>query len=319
MSSSTELNGWHPVVKRKEGLYFASGNFYLDPQQPVAHAIITHAHSDHAVAGSSRVYCSRITAELMRLRFGVRAAGQFLTYEEGETFFINGVACQFYSSGHMAGSVMVMIDWYGKKVLFTGDWNHVSCGQLPPCRFPPADILITETTYARPDMHHPALEKEIQKIADCKLKVVAGAYRMGKAQRLCYLMSRFAPDIPVFIHRHILPVNRIYERHSISTGSWQPYSRQLFSRLSKALYIVPPHTLPSFSGRNDLATTFITGWKHRHFHCDFITHISDHADWNGLLYMIQQVAPQVVYTVHGKGTHLQTHFFASPTQIFEII
>ncbi len=33
------------------GLYCAAGDFHVDPWQPVARALITHAHADHARGG----------------------------------------------------------------------------------------------------------------------------------------------------------------------------------------------------------------------------------------------------------------------------
>lgn len=313
------MSGLHPVVKRKEGMYFPAGNFYLDPQRAVQHAIVTHAHADHAVAGSAHVYCSRLTALLMQLRYGKRAAGTFHIIEEQKDFFVNGIQCRFYASGHIGGSMMVMIKWDDKKVLFTGDWNHSGCGHLTPCRFPKTDILITEATFASPMMNHPPVEDEIKKISETGTSVVAGAYRIGKAQRLSYLMSKYAPHIPVFIHRDIVPVHQLYEKNGICTGKWQPYSKQNFSKEKTALYIVPPQTLPDFYGSPHAATTFITGWKKWHYRCNFITNISDHADWNGLLQMVQQTNPSVVYTMHGSGKHFQTHFFASGIDVFEIL
>src|SRR6516225_3084223 len=40
------------VVQRPEGLYCPPGDFYIDPWRPVARAVITHAHSDHARYGN---------------------------------------------------------------------------------------------------------------------------------------------------------------------------------------------------------------------------------------------------------------------------
>jgi len=39
------------VVLRPEGLYCPPGDFYIDPWRPVARAVITHAHADHARVG----------------------------------------------------------------------------------------------------------------------------------------------------------------------------------------------------------------------------------------------------------------------------
>ncbi len=312
------MSDLHPVVRRKEGMFVPSGNFFLDPQRAVNHAVVTHAHADHAVAGSANVYCSKLTAELMKLRFGDRAAGKFYLYEEEEDFSVNGIPCRFYAAGHIGGSMMVMMKWKNKNVLFTGDWNHSPCGHLTPCRFPKTDILITEATFAAPSMNHPDIAGEIKKISESGVKVVAGAYRTGKAQRLSYLMSKHAPQTPVFVHRDIVPVHRLYEKNGVNTGNWQPYSRQHFQKEKTALYIVPPQTLPSFYGSREVATTFITGWKHWHKQCTFVTNISDHADWNGLLQMVSETKPSVIYTMHGSGKHFQTHYFASGIDVFEI-
>jgi hypothetical protein len=38
------------VVVQPEGLYCPQGDFYIDPWRPVARAVVTHAHGDHAPA-----------------------------------------------------------------------------------------------------------------------------------------------------------------------------------------------------------------------------------------------------------------------------
>ena len=55
------------------GLYCKYGDFYIDPQQTVKVAVISHAHADHAIAGNSEVYCTEATAAFMQLRYGKNA------------------------------------------------------------------------------------------------------------------------------------------------------------------------------------------------------------------------------------------------------
>ena len=42
-----------PLEVTEAGLYCAAGDFHVDPWQPVSRALITHAHADHARAGSA--------------------------------------------------------------------------------------------------------------------------------------------------------------------------------------------------------------------------------------------------------------------------
>lgn len=53
-----------------QGLYCEAGQFYIDPWRPVDHAVITHAHSDHARWGSGHYLCHHDTLPILRLRLG---------------------------------------------------------------------------------------------------------------------------------------------------------------------------------------------------------------------------------------------------------
>jgi putative mRNA 3-end processing factor len=52
------------------GLYCAAGGFHIDPWQPVARAVITHAHGDHLRAGSTSYLCSAVAVAIVRQRLG---------------------------------------------------------------------------------------------------------------------------------------------------------------------------------------------------------------------------------------------------------
>jgi glyoxylase-like metal-dependent hydrolase (beta-lactamase superfamily II) len=39
----------------KQGLYCRPGKFYVDPPRPVARAVVTHGHADHARPGEDGV------------------------------------------------------------------------------------------------------------------------------------------------------------------------------------------------------------------------------------------------------------------------
>ena len=58
------------LVPRPEGLYCPPGDFYIDPMRPVARALVTHAHSDHATRGHGAVLATRETLDIMAIRLG---------------------------------------------------------------------------------------------------------------------------------------------------------------------------------------------------------------------------------------------------------
>ena len=57
------------------GLYCEPGDFHIDPTRPVARAVITHGHGDHARAGNERVLATPETIAIMRQRYGELAGG----------------------------------------------------------------------------------------------------------------------------------------------------------------------------------------------------------------------------------------------------
>ena len=83
--SPTEL-----LVQTQAGLYCPLGAFYIDPVRPVARALVTHAHSDHARSGHEAVLATAETLDLMRLRYGEDFAGTTQAVGYGETVRLDG-------------------------------------------------------------------------------------------------------------------------------------------------------------------------------------------------------------------------------------
>lgn len=73
------------IILRPEGLYCPAGDFFIDPWRPVDHAVITHAHADHARTGHRRYLASAEGERVLRARLGDIAL-QTLTY--GERIYI---------------------------------------------------------------------------------------------------------------------------------------------------------------------------------------------------------------------------------------
>src|SRR5689334_12898802 len=91
-----------------KGLYCAQGDFYIDPWKPVQKAIITHAHSDHAKAGSDYYLCHHLTKPLLRARLGEH---NFQSVEWNEQLNINGVKISLHPAGHIIGSSQIRVEY----------------------------------------------------------------------------------------------------------------------------------------------------------------------------------------------------------------
>jgi putative mRNA 3-end processing factor len=290
------------------GLYCKYGDFYLDPKGPVTTAVISHAHADHAISGNNSVYCTEATAAFMHLRYGKNAAKVFNIAAYHKPFSINHVKITFIPAGHMLGSAQVLMEHDGVCYLYTGEYKLQPDATCEPIEWVKADVLVTESTFADPDILHPGPIAEIQKLNDIKINILLGAYSLGKSQRLIKLINEHAPQKKILVHHRIMPINAIYEKLGYSPGRYQVYSRKLMKEQEEYIYIVPPFTFDSYINAKGVKRLFASGWENLQVNKNDTLFISDHVDWNDILLAVQHVNPSQIWTLHGHGAHLKKYF-----------
>jgi putative mRNA 3-end processing factor len=290
------------------GLYCRYADFYLDPQQPVTNAVISHAHADHAVSGNSNVYATRATYAFMQLRYGKSAAKVSYTIAYDVPFTIGDVQLTFIPAGHMPGSAQVLMEYKGVKYLYTGDYKLQADATCEPMKFVKADVLITESTFADPTTAHPDPVEEIKKLNDIKINILLGAYSLGKSQRLIRMINDYAQQKKILVHHRIMPINAIYQKMGFDLGAHQVYNRKLMKEQQEYIYIVPPFTFDSYLRATGVKRLFASGWKNLQVNAQDTLFISDHADWADIIKTVEQTQPRQVWTLHGNGTHLKNYF-----------
>lgn len=296
------------IIKKPEGLYCPYGDFFLDPQLPVNLAVITHAHNDHAKPGNNHVFCTLQTALIMKLRYKNNAAKQFSTHNYLVNFKIKDINITFYPAGHILGSAMVLLQYQNTRYLFTGDYKLQPDATCQPIQFTNADVLITETTFANPEVIHPNPANEIKKLNAINSNIMLGVYALGKAQRINKLISDYCTQKKVLVHHSILPIHLFYKNEGINVGVFEPYNRKIMKQNSlNYIYLVPPVTYNSYQRVTNVVRVFASGWKNLHTNPEKALYISDHVDWDDILFTIDKVQPQQIWTIHGNGQHLKNY------------
>ena len=121
-----------------------------------------------------------------------------------------GGVLQFFYAGHILGAASPVVDWAGRRIVFSGDIGRYD----DPILFDPetprgADYLVMESTYG--DRRHDAIDAE-EALGDIIAKtirrggtVVVPAFAVGRAQSLIFHIARLksagriAKDIPVYL------------------------------------------------------------------------------------------------------------------------
>jgi putative mRNA 3-end processing factor len=297
------------IEKTPNGLYCKYGDFYLDPQLPVHTAVISHAHGDHAKPHNNQVFCTLNTAAIMKLRLKKNAAQEFFVKSYSELFTLNDVKVSFLPAGHILGSALVKMEYQNCIYLFTGDYKLQEDETCEPLELCSAHVLITETTFANPEIKHPNPVLEIEKLNKIDSNMMIGVYGLGKAQRLTNLIHKICPQKNILLHYSIYPIHQLYQTAGYSLGSFKHYDRKVMKNNSKNnVYLVPPLTYNSYHHAKDVVKIFASGWENLQKGNTIKLYISDHVDWDDILKTIEIVKPGEVWTIHGDGNHLKNYF-----------
>jgi putative mRNA 3-end processing factor len=298
-----------------DGLCCRPGGFHIDPVRPVARALITHGHSDHARPGHGAVLATAETLDLMRLRYGDGFAGSAQPIRYGEPLALDGVTVSFHPAGHVFGSAQILVEAGGLRIVASGDYKDVAdptCAPFAPVR---CDVFITEATFGLPVFRHGDPDAEIAKV----LRSVAvfperphmiGAYALGKAQRVIALLRAAGYDQPVYLHGAVEAITRYYASN-MELGELVLAGDANRDALAGAVVICPPAALNDRWSRRfgDPVTAFASGWmriraRARRRGVELPLVISDHADWDGLTAVIAATGAPEIWVTHGADDAL---------------
>jgi putative mRNA 3-end processing factor len=307
-----DVRSWLQV--RPEGLYLPGVDAWVDPAHPVARAIITHGHADHARGGHGEVWATPETLAIMAERYGPQPGARPLGY--GEVQGLDGVRLSLHPAGHVLGSAQVRLERDGAVVVVSGDYKRRADPTCAPFEPVPCDIFVTEATFALPVFRHPPAEQEISRAlashaANPDRALLIGAYALGKAQRVVALLRAAGHDAPIYLHGAMVRLMALYQAHGIDLGELRTVAGTPSAALAGHIVIAPPSALQDrWSRRLPSAaegpiTAMASGWmrvraRARQRGVELPLIISDHADWDELTATLTELRPREVWVTHGR-------------------
>ena len=294
------------------GLYCPPGDFHIDPVRPVARAIVTHGHADHARPGHGAVLATPATLDIMALRMGDEAGGERQPLDYGERLDLNGVDVRLAPAGHVLGSAQVAVEHRGCRVVVSGDYKRrpdPTCARFEPVT---CDVFVTEATFALPVFRHPPTEDETAKLLASVARFpgrthLVGAYALGKAQRVIKHLREQGYDRPIYLHGAMEKLCALYQQFGVDLGELRLVADFSKEDLIGEIVVAPPSaTRDRWSRRfTDPVTVFASGWmrvraRARQAGVELPLIISDHADWDELISTVEDLSPGEVWVTHGR-------------------
>lgn len=296
-------------VTHPNGIYLPEADLWLDPHFGGKRAFISHAHSDH-VARHEMTFCSEVTRDLMKTRYGYKSEGEMRVLPMREVVEWEGWELRLLPAGHIIGSAMLHLTRKadGATLLYTGDYKLRQGLSSERCELLHADTLIMECTFGLPQFTFPPTAQVVAQVLkfvqetleDGGIPVLLG-YSLGKAQEILCALAEAGH--PVMVHKSIWDMTRAV---APLLGKLPDY--HLFDAAHAAGHVL---LFPPSNGRSIAIkklkvcrTAMMTGWalqpgaKFR-YQVDEIFPLSDHADYPELIETVEEVRPQRVWLVHG--------------------
>ena len=304
------------IVLAPEGLYCPSGAFFIDPVRPVARALITHGHSDHARSGHDSVLATPETLGIMAVRYGAGFSGSAQAIAPGDVLTLGDARISFHPAGHVFGSAQIRLAFPGMTIVVSGDYKRERDPTCRPFEVVPCDVFVTEATFGLPVFRHSRTEGEIDKLlASHRLfperAHLVGAYALGKAQRVMALLRQAGYDRPIYIHGAIEKLTTFYESEGIRLGDIRRVAAKDRPKLGGEIVICPPGALQDLWARKfgDPVVAFAAGGmrgraRARQKGVELPLVVSDHADWEALCTTVAETGCSKLLVTHGEADAL---------------
>jgi len=212
---------------------------------------------------------------------------------------------------------MLHLQGPNESLLYTGDFKLRSGRTVEPAEPMRADWLLMESTYGLPMFRFPpraVVETEL--IERCHAAIQVGrqplvfGYSLGKAQEIIAILH--SGGLNVTAHGSIHSICAIYHEAGVDLGPVCKYAAADFhgpkqlDLAERGVLVAPPSAARgAFSDRFDNPLKIVmTGWalqkgaRYR-YGVDAALPLSDHADFDELLELIDIVKPKKILTHHG--------------------
>jgi putative mRNA 3-end processing factor len=293
-----------------QGLYCARGGFHVDPWAPVARAVLTHAHADHAREGSAEYLCAAPGLPVARHRL---PEARIEAWPYGEQHTVGGVRLSFHPAGHVLGSAQLRIESEGEVWVVSGDYKRAAdptCAAFEPQR---AHVFLTEATFGLPvfrwDPTASILEDLLrwwQTNREAGRASVVFCHVLGKAQRLLAELA-LRTERRVFAHGAIAGMSDVYRDAGVRMLPVDRVADTAKGRDFAGELVLAPITARGTAWMKrfgDAAIALASGFmrvrgERRRRSLDRGFALSDHADWPALLDTIRETGASRVLVTHG--------------------
>ncbi|MBI5228031.1 hypothetical protein HY988_05570 [Candidatus Micrarchaeota archaeon] len=262
-------------------------------------SFLSHAHSDHTAGlrRKEKLIASQETLDLAKINAQVTGLPGTKTMD----------------AGHILGSRQLFVEHDGASAVYTGDFS------LKPnifgwsAKIPQCDHLIMEATYGDPNYRFAPLSDIYDQIANWvklndKKNIIIGCYELGKAQQVIKILNE--NKIAPIVQEKTEHFCSVYEKYGYPLDRIMVGSDEAEEQMSRPFVaIVPMHRAKRYFAKRlsdafdrETLCAVTTGWAMQwRYDADAAFPLSDHADFDDLVYFVEQSGAKKVEFFCGDG------------------
>ena len=250
----------------------------------------------------------------MKVRLDSKARVEGMKF--GEKRKIGDATVSFHPAGHILGSAQIRVEVKGRVWVVSGDYKPQVDQTCEPFELVPCHGFISECTFGLPvyrwmpeELIHQQINAWWKENQANRTPSLLFAYSLGKAQRV---LAGLDPEIgPIFVHGAVDAFVRIYRDLGVDLPVVEKADPKLDQDYAGAIILAPPAVEDSNWTRSfrQAKRGFASGWmairgarRRKNLDRGFV--LSDHADWKGLIEVIEGTGAEEVLMTHGNGDAL---------------
>ena len=309
------------MLEWADDLKLCGTDLYFDSRLPRDRCFVSHAHSDHLGVHRLAIATPQ-TLALAEYRIGTQEVVELPYHVDYD--LCPQTRLRLLPAGHVCGSAMLHVTRPEGTLLYTGDFKLRESLTVTKAEPREADVLVMESTFGLPWFKFPPWRE----VADRLVSIVGKAlragrqpvvmgYSLGKSQEITRILTD--AGFVVTAHGAVYQMNRLHEGFGVQLGAYRRYDAADFHGPralpleQRGVLVAPPQV-----ARSGFVTKFdnpcrvmLTGWgmmknAQYRYGVDHVLPLSDHADFDELLELIEQVQPKKIFTHHGFPEFAET-------------
>lgn len=293
------------MIEYDQGIHLKGTDIWLDSKKKARFSFVSSADFSH-LAPHEKIIATPQTLRLLGKDVKDSIA---LPCPFNHRFTLGNFQVELIPAGYILGSSQIVVEMQGQRIIYTGDFKLRRSETAESAEVRRADILIMKCAYGLPKYVFPQPESVIASlIAFIDESLASGITpillvdALGKAEDIVKVLGD--REYKLSLHRSIYNVIKVYEEFGIRFSNYESFHPK---QLEGKVLLIPPHLRGAemIERMERKRIGVVTGWAldkafvKSVFRADEGFPLSNHADYNELLQLVEVTKPKIVYLIHG--------------------